>query len=147
IFLASEGGSPEGSMSFLSTFNTKNNEQHILWGGQAPYYERVVKVLDENATEFVTLKESTDIQPNYWLVNTRRRIAPVAITDFEHPYASIKGINKQLVTYTRNDGLNLSATIYTPEGYSPDKDGRLPVLMWAYPREYKSAEVAAQVRG
>lgn len=147
IFMTSEGGSPEGSMPFLSTFNTKNKEQKILWRSQAPYYERVVKVLDENATEFVTLKESTDIQPNYWLVNIRRRIAPIAITDFEHPYASIRGINKQLVTYTRNDGLNLSATIYTPEGYSPDKDGRLPVLMWAYPREYKSAEVAAQVRG
>src|SRR5690606_25000654 len=147
IFMTSEGGSPEGSMPFLSTFNTKNKEQKILWRSQAPYYERVVKVLDENATEFVTLKESTDIQPNYWLVNTRRRIAPVAITDFEHPYASIKAINKQLVTHTRNDGLNLSATIYAPEGYSPDKDGRLPLLMWAYPREYKSAEVAAQVRG
>lgn len=147
IYMTSEGGSPEGSMPFLSAFNTKSKEQKILWRSQAPYYERVVKVLDENATEFVTLKESTDIQPNYWLVNTRKRIAPIAITNFEHPYESLKGINKQLVTYTRNDGLNLSATIYTPEGYSPDKDGRLPVLMWAYPREYKSAEVAAQVRG
>ena len=147
LFMIGEGGSPEGSMPFLSSFNTKTREQKILWRSQAPYYERVAKVLDENATEFVTLKESTDIQPNYWLVNTRKRIAPIAITNFEHPYESIKRINKQLVTYTRNDGLNLSATIYTPEGYSPDKDARLPVLMWAYPREYKSAEVAAQVRG
>src|SRR5690606_4677769 len=147
LFMTSEGGSPEGSMPFLAAFNLKTKEQKILWRSQAPYYERVVKVLDEQATEFVTLKESTDIQPNYWLVNTRKRIAPIAITNFAHPYESIKGINKQLVTYTRKDGLNLSATVYTPEGYSTDKDGRLPVLMWAYPREYKSAEVAAQVRG
>ena len=147
LFMTSEGGSPEGSMPFLSTFNVKTKKQEILWRSQAPYYERVVKVLDENATEFVTLKESTDIQPNYWLVNTRKRIAPIPITEFEHPYESINGINKELVTYTRKDGLNLSATIYTPEGYSPEEDGRLPVLMWAYPREYKSAEVAAQVRG
>jgi dipeptidyl aminopeptidase/acylaminoacyl peptidase len=147
LFMTSEGGSPEGSMPFLSTFNTKTKEEKILWRSQAPFYERVVKVLDEMATEFVTLKEGTDLQPNYWLVNTRKRIAPIAITHFEHPYASIKGINKQLVTYNRKDGLNLSATIYTPEGYSPEKDGRLPVLMWAYPREYKSAEIAAQVRG
>lgn len=147
LFMTSEGGSPEGSMPFLSAFNTKTKEEKILWRSQAPFYERVVKVLDEMATEFVTLKEGTDLQPNYWLVNTRKRIAPIAITHFEHPYASIRGINKQLVTYNRKDGLNLSATIYTPEGYSPEKDGRLPVLMWAYPREYKSAEVAAQVRG
>ena len=69
------------------------------------------------------------------------------VTSFAHPYESIKGINKQLVTYKRKDGLNLSAVVYTPEGYDPAKDGRLPVLMWAYPREYKSAADAAQVRG
>ena len=146
IYMTSEGGSPEGSMPFLSSFDVETKEQKIIWRSQAPYYERVVKVLDEDPTAFITIKESTDIQPNYWLVNTRKRIAPMQITDFEHPYESIKGIQKELVTYTRKDGLNLSAVIYTPEGYTPE-DGRLPVLMWAYPREYKSAEVAAQVRG
>ncbi|SNS42474.1 glutamyl peptidase. Serine peptidase. MEROPS family S09D [Belliella buryatensis] len=147
IFMTSEGGSPEGSMPYLSTFNAKTKTEKILWRSQAPYYERVVKVLNDNATEFVTVKESTDIQPNYWLVNTRRRVAPIQITNFDNPYESIKGINKQLVKYKRNDGLDLSAVVYTPEGYDPARDGRLPVLMWAYPREYKSAEVAAQVRG
>jgi dipeptidyl aminopeptidase/acylaminoacyl peptidase len=147
IFMRSEGGSAEGSMPFLSTFNTKTKEQKILWRSQAPFYERVAKVLNSDATEFVTLKESTDIQPNYWLVNTKKRIAPMQLTNFAHPYESIEGINKQLVTYKRKDGLNLSAVVYTPEGYDPAKDGRLPVLMWAYPREYKSAADAAQVRG
>ncbi len=147
IFMTSEGGSPEGSMPFLSTFNTTTKEQKILWRSQAPYYERVVKVMNADATEFVTLKESTDIQPNYWLINTKKRIAPMQLTAFAHPYESIKGIKKQLVTYKRKDGLNLSAVVYTPEGYDPATGGRLPVLMWAYPREYKSAADAAQVRG
>lgn len=147
VFMTSEGGSPEGSMPYLSAFNTKSKTERILWRSQAPYYERVAKVLNADATEFVTIKESTDIQPNYWLVNTRRRIAPIQITQFAHPYESIKGIKKELVKYKRNDGLDLSAILYTPEGYDPSKDGRLPVLMWAYPREYKSAAVAAQVRG
>nr|HAD49856.1 S9 family peptidase [Algoriphagus sp.] len=97
--------------------------------------------------EFITVKESTDIQPNYWLVNTKKRIAPLQVTNFEHPFESIKGINKQLVKYKRKDGLDLSAVIYTPEGFTPGKDAPLPVLMWAYPREYKSAEIASQVRG
>lgn len=147
VFMTSEGGSPEGSMPYLSAFNVKTKAEKILWRSQAPYYERVAKVLNADATEFITIKESTDIQPNYWLVNTKKRIAPMQITNFAHPYESIKGINKQLVTYKRNDGLNLSAVVYTPEGYDPAKDGRLPVLMWAYPREYKTAATAAQVRG
>ncbi len=146
IFMTSEGGTPDGSMPFLAAYNTKTQSQKILWRSQAPFYERVVKVLDANATEFVTLKESTDIQPNYWLVNTRKRTAPIQLTDFEHPYLGLKGIKKELVKYKRKDGLDLSAVVYTPEGYKSE-DGALPVLMWAYPREYKSAAVASQVRG
>ncbi|MBW3467519.1 alpha/beta hydrolase family protein [Arthrospiribacter ruber] len=147
VYMTSEGGSPEGSMPYLSAFDTKKKSERILWRSEAPYYERVVKVLNADATEFVTLKESTDLQPNYWVVNTRRRIAPRQLTEFEHPYEALKGIKKELVKYKRNDGLDLSATVYTPEGYDPEKDGSLPVLMWAYPREYKSAAVASQVRG
>jgi dipeptidyl aminopeptidase/acylaminoacyl peptidase len=147
LYMRSPGGSVEGDMPYLSTFNTKTKEETILWRSQAPYYERVAKVLNDDATEFITIKESTDIQPNYWLVNTKKRIAPQQITNFDNPYESIKGIQKQLVTYTRKDGLNLSAVIYTPEGFEAGKDAPLPVLMWAYPREYKSKEVAAQVRG
>jgi dipeptidyl aminopeptidase/acylaminoacyl peptidase len=37
--------------------------------------------------------------------------------------------------------------LYLPAGYNKEKDGKLPVLMWAYPREFKSANDAAQVRG
>jgi dipeptidyl aminopeptidase/acylaminoacyl peptidase len=147
VFMTSQGGSPDGNMPFLSTFDTKTKEENILWRSQAPYYERVVKVLDESGSEFITLKESTDIQPNYWLVNIKKRMAPIQVTNFVHPYESLKGIQKQQVTYSRKDGLNLSAVIYTPVGYDPAKNGTLPVLMWAYPREYKSKEVAAQVRG
>jgi len=147
VFMTSEGGSPEGSMPFLSTFNTSTKEQKILWRSQAPYYERVTKVLDKEGFQLITLKESTDMSPNYWLVNTKKRVAPKQLTAFADPYPTLKGIKKQLITYPRKDGLNLSAVLYTPEGYDPARDGRLPVLMWAYPREYKSAADAAQVRG
>ena len=147
VFMTSEGGSPEGSMPFLSTFNTSTKEQKILWRSQAPYYERVTKVLDKEGSQLITLKESTDMSPNYWLVSTKKRVAPKQLTAFADPYPTLKGIKKQLITYPRKDGLNLSAVLYTPEGYEPARDGRLPVLMWAYPREYKSAADAAQVRG
>ncbi len=147
VFMTSEGGSPEGSMPFLSTFNTGTKEQKILWRSQAPFYERVTKVLDKEGSQLITLKESTDMSPNYWLVNTKKRVAPKQLTAFADPYPTLKGIKKQLITYPRKDGLNLSAVLYTPEGYDPARDGRLPVLMWAYPREYKSAADAAQVRG
>lgn len=49
--------------------------------------------------------------------------------------------------YKRADGIDLTATVYLPSGYDKDRDGRLPVIMWAYPREYRSASDAEQVRG
>lgn len=147
IYMTSEGGSPEGSMPFLSAFDVSTSEQEIIWRSQAPFYERVAKVLDIKQGEVISLKESTDMQPNYWLVQTKKRMAPRQLTNFPNPYEGISDINKELVTYKRKDGLDLSAVIYTPAGYDPEKDGPLPVLMWAYPREYKSAAIASQVRG
>lgn len=31
-------------------------------------------------------------------------------------------------------------------GYDPARDGPLPTLLWAYPREYKNKEAAGQMR-
>jgi dipeptidyl aminopeptidase/acylaminoacyl peptidase len=147
VYMTSEGGSPDGSMPFLSTFNTSTKAQKILWRSQAPSYERIAKVLNADASSFITIKEGIDTQPNYWLHSSKKKSAPKQLTAFADPYPSLKGIQKQLITYPRKDGLNLSAVLYTPAGYDPAKDAPLPVLMWAYPREYKSAADAAQVRG
>ena len=45
---------------------------------------------------------------------------------------------KEIVRYKREDGLDLNATLYLPPGYERERDGCLPCLLWAYPREYKS---------
>ena len=147
VYMTSEGGSPDGSMPFLSTFNTSTKAQKILWRSQAPFYERIAKVLNADASSFITIKEGIDTQPNYWLHSSKKKSTPKQLTAFADPYPSLKGIQKQLITYPRKDGLNLSAVLYTPAGHDPAKDAPLPVLMWAYPREYKSAADAAQVRG
>ena len=40
--------------------------------------------------------------------------------------------------YKREDGVDLTATLYTPPGYDRARDGPLPCILWAYPREFKS---------
>ncbi len=44
--------------------------------------------------------------------------------------------------YKRDDGLDLTATLYLQPGYDKERDGRLPCILSAYPREFKS-KVAA----
>lgn len=146
LYMSSTGGSPEGDMPFFSRFNTKTGKQEILWRCEAPYYERLVSVKDLKKMQIITIRESESDVPNYFVRDLRAK-SMKPITDFPHPYPELMGIQKQLVKYKRNDGLDLSAVLYLPEGYDKDRDGRLPVLMWAYPREYRSADVAAQVRG
>lgn len=67
------------------------------------------------------------------------------LTFFEHPTPDLKDVKKEFITYKRSDGVDLSATVYLPPGYDKERDGRLPTLVWAYPREFKSAAAASQV--
>ncbi|MDO4497361.1 MAG: prolyl oligopeptidase family serine peptidase, partial [Bacteroidales bacterium] len=59
----------------------------------------------------------------------------------------LEGVTKQQIKYKRADGVDLTATVYLPAGYDKERDGRLPVFMFAYPREYRSKADAGQVRG
>jgi dipeptidyl aminopeptidase/acylaminoacyl peptidase len=146
MLMTAPGASPEGDRPFLSSFNTDNSKQQIIWRSKAPYYEQVVDVIDPAKLVVVTAKESVGTPVNYYLQDLKKK-SSVALTAFPHPQPLLKGVQKQLLKYKRKDGVDLTAMLYLPEGYDPAKDGRLPVLMWAYPREYKSASDAAQVRG
>jgi dipeptidyl aminopeptidase/acylaminoacyl peptidase len=59
----------------------------------------------------------------------------------------MEGVSKQKIKYKREDGVDLTGDLYLPRGYDPKKDGKLPVIMWAYPAEFNSAADAAQIRG
>jgi dipeptidyl aminopeptidase/acylaminoacyl peptidase len=146
IFTISQGASEEGNMPFLAAYDLKMKKQEILWRCAAPYYENPVHVIDIHAGNFITSRESITEQPNYYLRNYKDPKS-IAITNFPNPQPQLEGVKKEKIQYTRSDGINLTALLYTPKGYDKSKDGPLPVMMWAYPREFKSASDAAQVRG
>lgn len=51
----------------------------------------------------------------------------------------LKGLSKEILRYKRStDGVELTGTLYLPPGYERERDGVLPCLLWAYPKEYKS---------
>jgi dipeptidyl aminopeptidase/acylaminoacyl peptidase len=54
-------------------------------------------------------------------------------------------MKKELVKYTRADGVALSGTLYLPSGYKART--RLPLIIWAYPLEYSDPGTAGQIRG
>ncbi|MBC6492292.1 prolyl oligopeptidase family serine peptidase [Flavihumibacter stibioxidans] len=148
ILLTSSGASDKGDLPLLRSLNLKTRAVKELWRCQEGVYEYVVSVLDAEKGNFITRRESPTETPNYLLKNFMKpKTAAVALTSFTNPYPQLEGVSKEKISYKRADGIDLTATLYLPKGYDAKKDGPLPLLIWAYPREYKSAADAAQVRG
>ena len=145
IYMSGNGASPEGDLPFVDEFSLKTKKTVRLWRAKAPYYETPISIFDPIKKVVLTRRESKDEIPNYYL---RSLIddSVSAVTDFKHPYPQMMGIYKEMLTYKRADGIDLSATLYLPPGRKPG-DGPLPLLVWAYPREFKTSKAASQVVG
>ncbi len=141
------GSSPEGDLPFLAVLDLATKKSTVLWRSQPGYFETVVKVINPEKLELLTRKESEQDMPNYWIKNLKLRIADRPLTNFTNPYPQLVGVTKEKIRYKRADGVDLTGDLYLPKGYDPKKDGKLPLLLWAYPAEYNSAADAAQVRG
>jgi len=145
LYLIGTGASPEGNRPFIREFDIETRELNEVWRSEAPFYEYPVRIIDLRRGLAITQRESKDDPPNYFLRNLRKNKMD-ALTDFTNPYPQLEGIKKEIIKYKRSDGIDLKGDLYLPAGYHPD-DGPLPVLMWAYPDEFKNADFAGQVQG
>jgi dipeptidyl aminopeptidase/acylaminoacyl peptidase len=144
IYLTGVGASPDGDRPFLDQLNLKTLNTNRLFRCADKTFERVVTLLDDDAKMALTQHETLTEPPNYYVrdlaTGTKR-----AITQFKDPAPQLGNVEKRLVTYERKDGVKLSGTLYLPPGYKQGE--RLPMLMWAYPREFTDSDTASQVSG
>ena len=145
LFLIGQGASPEGNRPFFDKFDLETGETTRLWRSEAPYYEYPAEMLDDEGKLLLTRRESVTEQPNYFIRDTATGEIN-RLTKFPHPTPQLAEATKELIKYEREDGVELNATLYLPPGYTPEQ-GPLPMIMWAYPREFKSADAAGQVSG
>lgn len=141
------GASAKGDLPFLAKFDLGTKKSEILWRCKEGTFEMVTDVLDPQKLVLLTRRETQKDVPNYYIKNLILRSADVQITNFTNPYAQLDGVKKEKISYKRADGIDLTGDLYLPKGYNKEKDGPLPVLIWAYPREFNSAADAAQIRG
>ena len=144
IYVAGVGASKDGDRPFLDKLNVKTLKTERLFRSSAESLESFVAPLNDEMTKFLTRYETQKDAPNYYTRDAGAD-AKRAVTQFKDPQPQVRDILRQYVTYTRNDGVTLSGTLYLPPGY---KQGtRVPVIMWAYPREFGDADSASQVSG
>jgi dipeptidyl aminopeptidase/acylaminoacyl peptidase len=146
LFLTGSGASPEGDRPFVDRYDLKTGKTTRLWRSEAPYYETVSEFLDPARGLLLTVRQSVTEVPNYFIRDLKKGTLK-QVTKFENPYPQLAGVHKELVTYKRKDGVDLSFTLYLPAGYDRTKDGPLPTILWAYPREFNDPSMAGQVSG
>jgi dipeptidyl aminopeptidase/acylaminoacyl peptidase len=144
IYMAGRGATPKGDRPFLRQFNLRSKEVRENFRSSDKSYETFVAFTGGSQERIITRFEDSVTPPNYFLVDLKSK-KRTPLTEFVDPAPQMTGMKKQLLTYSRNDGVPLSGTLYLPASYVPGT--RLPLVVWAYPREYIDASTAGQVRG
>jgi len=144
LYLAGRGSSPEGDHPFLDRMNIRTLKKERIFQSGATCYETFLTFVQDDRGQMVTCYESKTEPPNYYRRNLKSG-ERMALTQFKDPAPQLSGLKKQLVKYQREDGVPLSGTLYLPPDYKEGK--RLPLVIWAYPREYSDISTAGQVRG
>ncbi|WGM40381.1 prolyl oligopeptidase family serine peptidase [Caulobacter sp. NIBR1757] len=143
MYMSGPGETPEGGFPFLASMSFETGKSTRLWTSGASHYEQVLDLIDDARLILLTRRESRADNPNYFLRDVKGgKLAQ--LTRIPDPAPQFAGVTKQEVKYKRADGVQLSGTLYLPAGYDKDRDGPLPMLMWAYPAEFTDAGVAGQ---
>ncbi len=159
IWMRGQGASPDGDRPFLDKLDLETLEAERLFRCEKTAYESFQGWTDRSQGQFLVRRETPKDPPNYCIRTLEQRTAsaPAAgepcwvsslgrsITHFTDPTPQIRGITKQLITYKRDDGLDLSFTLYLPAGYRAGT--RLPAVVDAYPLDYADPSAAGQVFG
>jgi dipeptidyl aminopeptidase/acylaminoacyl peptidase len=142
-YLIGEGHTPKGQFPFIDKLDLNSLKTTRMY--QSSYTnkkEDIITMVDvKKGTALVRIESATDY-PNYYFRNINKKESLTQLTHFKNPFESIKGIHKEVVKYQRKDGVELSGTLYLPAGYN--KKDKLPLLIWAYPAEYKDKSSAGQ---
>jgi dipeptidyl aminopeptidase/acylaminoacyl peptidase len=143
LYLMGDGYSDKGQFPFVDEFNIKTNETKRLYQSQyTDKLEDLSSAIDMKKGEILVRIESPTEYPNYYIRNIKKKNALTPITAFDNPFKSLEDVNKSVISYKRDDGLDLEGTLYLPLNY---KEGeKYPMILWAYPREYKDKSSASQ---
>ncbi|MBK7094210.1 MAG: S9 family peptidase [Saprospiraceae bacterium] len=145
LFLIGEGHTKEGQFPFIDEFSLNNFKTRRLY--QSTFTNRkedIFSIEDFKNGNALVIIQSKNEYPNYYFRNFRQKDKLQQITFNKNPFESIKDVEKQVIKYKRADGVELSGTLYLPIGYDKKNKTKLPLLIWAYPEEFKDKNSAGQ---
>lgn len=143
-YLIGDGHTKEGQFPFIDELNLKTLKTKRLYTSKImDKKEDLMSIEDYKKGDVLVMIQSKNDYPNYYFRNIKSgKLTP--ITAFKNPFESIKNVYKEVIKYKRKDGVDLSGTLYLPAGYDRTKKEKLPLLIWAYPAEFKDKNSAGQ---
>jgi dipeptidyl aminopeptidase/acylaminoacyl peptidase len=143
-YLIGDGNTKDGQFPFIDEFNLKTLKTKRLYTSNSKdKKEDLLSIEDYKKGTVLVMIQSKNDYPNYYFRNIKSgKLSP--ITSFKNPFESIKNVYKEVIKYKRKDGVDLSGTLYLPAGYDRTKKEKLPLLIWAYPAEFKDKNSAGQ---
>lgn len=146
MYLIGDGFTKEGQFPFIDEFNIKSLKTNRLYTSTyKDKKEDLLSIEDFKKGDVLVMIQSKNEFPNYYLRNIKSKDKLTQITSFKNPFESIKNVYKEVIKYKRKDGVELSGTLYLPANYDRvKKTEKLPLLIWAYPEEFKDKNSAGQ---
>ncbi len=145
LYLLGDGYSDKGQFPFVDSYDLKDlSRERIYQSTYTDKLENLTTAIDMKAGKVLVRIESQNEYPNYYFRNIYKKDDLTPVTAFENPFKSLEDIHKQVITYKRDDGLELEGTLYLPADYDTDSKEKLPMILWAYPREFKDKNSASQ---
>ncbi|MEM0542741.1 prolyl oligopeptidase family serine peptidase [Flavobacterium sp. j3] len=143
-FLMGDGYTKDGQFPFIDELNLKTLKTKRLYTSNSKdKKEDLLSIEDFKKGDVLVMIQSKNDYPNYYFRNIKSgKLTP--ITTFKNPFESIKNVYKEVIKYKRKDGVDLSGTLYLPANYDRTKKEKLPLLIWAYPAEFKDKNSAGQ---
>ncbi|MEP2937084.1 MAG: prolyl oligopeptidase family serine peptidase [Gilvibacter sp.] len=145
LYLMGDGFSEKGQFPFVDKMDLKSLQtSRVYESSYTDKLENLYSAIDMKEGKILVRIESQTEYPNYYFRDIRQKDATTPVTSFENPFKSIQGVHKEVITYAREDGLELEGTLYLPIGYNKAKKEKMPMILWAYPREFKDKSSASQ---
>ena len=148
IFFLGDGFTEQGQFPFLDQLNINTLEKKRLYESEYTDRMETLQRYDIGKDELLVRIQSPTDYPNYYFryldKNKLDKNKLDQITQFDNPFKGLQNVYKDVIKYKREDGLDLSATLYLPADYNQNIKEKLPMIMWAYPREFKDRSSASQ---
>jgi dipeptidyl aminopeptidase/acylaminoacyl peptidase len=145
LLLLGDGASESGDRPFLDRLDLATGKSERVWRDAGERYASVEEIVDQDGRDVIVSRESPTEPPQLFAASLTGKTER-QLTRFVHPVPELTRVKKQLIKWKRKDGVELSGMLYTPPGFRPKQDRPLPVLVWVYPTEFKTASAASQVR-